>query len=276
MAKVRGNGITTGYATAGRADAPVVVLLHSLAADRSMWAPQIAALADRFRIVALDFRGHGESDAPGGEYTIDLLADDVLAALDALRIERFHLIGLSLGGMVAQCIAARKSERVQSLVLAATASALPGGIWAERIAQARQGGMASLADGTLERWLTAPFRQAKPNIAASIRAMIAATPVDGFAGCAAAIRDADLSPLLKRIAQPTLVLVGSEDRSTTVAMAERMRNGIAGSRLMVITGAAHLLNIEKVESFNEAVGGFLSASCGEPADTRPGPASRAS
>jgi 3-oxoadipate enol-lactonase len=235
-----------------------VVFSNSLAADHTMWDDQMAALERDYCIVRYDTRGHGASSAPPGDYDLDDLADDVLALLDHLGHERAHFVGLSLGGAIGQVLGARHGDRLLSLALCDTIALMPAGIWTERVATARAQGVGALAPATLERWFTPAFHAAVPDTVARVGRMIAATSVAGYAGCAAALRDLDLTALLGQIRVPTLVMVGADDPSTPVAASERIHQGIAGSKLVVIPDAAHLSNIEQTGAFNRALCEFLN------------------
>src|SRR4051794_2289093 len=180
-----------------------------------MWDDQVAALSSRFRILRYDTRGHGRSAAPEGPYAIGDLGADLLALLDELGLERVSFCGLSLGGMTGMWLAANAPERVERLVLCCTSAHLPPReMWDERIETVRADGMEPVAEGVLERWLTPEFRTARPEIAARLKAMLVATPVEGYAGCCAAIRDLDLRDALSAIRAPTLVIAGGEDPAT--------------------------------------------------------------
>lgn len=258
--KIRANGIDIHYEVSGRG--PWLVLSHSLCCDGSMWTPQLAALEPHFSVLRFDTRGHGGSDAPAGPYTFDQLCDDVLGLLDTLKIGRAHFCGLSMGGMIGQHLALKAPERIDRLVLADTTSRMPPEarpLWAERIRVARTQGMAAHVQPTLERWFTAPYRAAHPEVMERIGALIRATPVAGYVGCAEAISRIDVTDRLKGIRAPTLVIVGDQDLGTPPAMSEAIAAAIPGARLEVIAGASHLSNIEQAQAFNRLLLDFLGA-----------------
>jgi 3-oxoadipate enol-lactonase len=255
------NGIVTRYALEGPADAPVVTLSHALAASLEMWEPQLPALTERYRVLRYDTRGHGGSEVPPGAYTLDTLADDVLGLLDALGIARTHFVGLSMGGMIGQTLALKRPEVLGGLVLADTSSHVPpesGPMWDERVATAGQRGMAALAEGTLERWFTAPFIARSPEVVDGIRGLIRTTAPLGFIGCSRAIQRLNTTDRLGEIRLPSLIIVGEQDMGTPVAAAEVIHQGIAGSKLVVLDPAAHLSNIEQAAKFNQALTAFLA------------------
>lgn len=256
------HGISIGYLLEGPKDAPVVMLSHSLGATREMWRPQIDALRARYRVVAFDTRGHGDSDAPPGPYSFDDLVDDAVGLLDALGISRAHFVGLSLGGMIGQRFALRHEGRLASLTLADTASEMPEAarpIWAQRIEATRKSGMNQHVEPAMERWFTAAFRQAHPEIVDPIRHMVRSTAPEGYIGCCHAIKTLDFTAELGSLRLPTLVVVGAEDQGTPVASSELIQHQIDGARLVVIDGAAHLSNIEQAAAFNHALLDFLDA-----------------
>lgn len=255
------NGIVTQYALDGPADAPVVTLSHALAASLEMWEPQLPALAERYRVLRYDTRGHGGSEVPPGAYTLDTLAEDVVGLLAALGIPHTHFIGLSMGGMIGQTLALKHPELLGGLVLADTSSRVPpqtGPVWDERIALAEQEGMAALSEGTLERWFTAPFTAKSPEVIDGVRALIRTTAPQGFIGCSRAIQGLNTTDRLGEIRAPTLIIVGEQDMGTPVAAAEVIHRGIAGSKLVVLPSAAHLGNVEQAAKFNRAVTDFLA------------------
>lgn len=260
--KTRANGIEVNYEIHGRVGAPWLVLSHSLACSVRMWDPQIAALKDQYQILACDTRGHGATEATKGAYTLELLADDLFSLLKRLNIEEAHYCGLSMGGMIGQTFALKYPGVFQSLTLADTTSRYPAeaaALWAERIKLAETKGMEPLAQPTLERWFTAPFREKNPAAVDAIRKLIVATPVAGYVGCSHAIPKINLSARLKEIKCPILVIVGDQDPGTPPAMAREIHDNAPGSTLMVLPQAAHLANIEQPEGFTRALRDFLSS-----------------
>jgi 3-oxoadipate enol-lactonase len=258
--KVKARGMQVNVEIAGRKGAPVVMMSHSLGCNSSMWQPQIDALARDYRVVCYDTRGHGDSDAPAGSFTLDDLGDDAAALMDALDVERVHWVGLSMGGMIGQAVALRHRDRLASLSLCDTmAQVAPEaqGIWQERIDTARARGMEPLALPTMERWFTAGFRSGSADTVERIRQQFLKTPPAGYIGCCEAIRRLDYLGSLGRISTSTLVVVGADDPATPVSAAEAIHQRIAGSRLEVIPSAAHLSNLEQPAAFNAAVLGFL-------------------
>lgn len=258
--KTKVNGLTLNYTLEGPVSAPVVTLSHSLAANLSMWDPQMPALASKYRVLRYDMRGHGESEAPDGPYTFDDLAGDVRGLLKSLGIGKTHFVGLSIGGMIGQTLGLKSPEILQSLVLCDTSSrvseeARP--LWDERIETTKKQGMAPHVEGTIERWFTAPFREKRPEAVDKVRGMIRTTNPRGYAGCGYAIRSLDVTNDLRRISLPTLIIVGADDQGTPVAASEVIRKEIPGSELVVLSSAAHLSNMEQPEAFNKALLGFL-------------------
>jgi 3-oxoadipate enol-lactonase len=254
------NELSTAYQFDGPRDAPVVMLSNSLLSNYAMWDDQIDALTGAgFRVLRYDTRGHGATDAPQGRYSIALLADDALGLMDALEIEKVHFVGLSMGGFIAQLMGVKYPDRVMSLALCDTACHMPPAeLWDERIAMAQSGGTAALADATLGRWFTSPYHVSNPRAVARIRAMIAATDLPGYIGCARAIRDMSQCDLLDRIAAPTIVIVGADDPACPVSSAQTLHEGIAGSEMVIVKDAAHLPNIERRDEFNTALLAFLN------------------
>ncbi|MGY9055966.1 MAG: 3-oxoadipate enol-lactonase [Alphaproteobacteria bacterium] len=253
-------GVRIAYSVQGPADGPVLITSHSLMANHTMWEPQMPAVADKYRVVGIDTRGHGQSDAPAGEYALDQLADDILAVMDHLGIAKAHYCGLSMGGMIGQTLALKAPERLLSLTLCDTSSGYPAGgqdMWTGRIADAKANGLAGGVEGTLERWFSPGFVASAPDTMDKVRTMISATPVDGFCGCCGAISKLALTARLGEITTPTLVIVGEDDPGTPVAMSEIIRDGIPGAQLVVLPVARHLANMEAVTGFNKALRGFL-------------------
>ena len=261
MAQAKLEHTTLEYRMDGPQQGPVMLLSNSLAADLSMWQPQMAPLMDAgFRVLRYDSRGHGASAVPPGPYSMEMLAGDALALLDLLDVERASVMGCSMGGMVAQMLAARHPQRVERLVLTATACYMPQpAVWDERIAAVRAGGMPSVAGGTIDRWFTASGQAGMAGDVAAVKAIVAATSAEGFCACAAAIRDMDQRESIQSITAPTLVIVGELDPGTPVSAAQTIHERIAGSELVVIPQAAHFVHMECADEFNAAVMGFLQA-----------------
>ena len=258
--KIQANDIQINYELSGRDDAPVVMLSHSLASSLVMWNPQLDSLESKFKVLRFDTRGHGDSDAPEGKYTLELLAADAVALMDALGIDAVHFVGLSMGGMIGQNLALDHGNRLKSLTLCDTAAIMPDEaqpIWQQRIAAAREKGLQDQVDETLERWFTPEYLSQNSPRVELIRRQILATPVAGYIGCSEAIRDLDNLKRLSEINLPTLIMVGEEDPGTPVAASEAMQERIDGSELVVLPAARHLSNIEQSGAFNEALMGFL-------------------
>ena len=259
--RISANGINVNYTLDGPAAAPVVALSHSLAADLSMWDPQMKALTARYRVLRYDTRGHGGTDAPAGPYSLDQLAEDARALLRALGLARVHWVGLSMGGMIGQTLALKAPEVFLSLALCDTSSRIPAeakALWQERIKTAETQGMEPLVEPTIGRWLTAPFREQRKDVADRVRAMIRATNPRGYAGCCHAIAALDLTDRLSAITLPTLIVVGEEDQGTPVAASRAIQAQIAGSRLEILKSAAHLSNLEQPDAFTSVVTSFLA------------------
>jgi 3-oxoadipate enol-lactonase len=259
--KIEANGIQMNYQLSGRENAPVVVLSHSLASSLAMWDPQMESLESHYRVLRYDTRGHGGSDAPKGAYTLDQLGEDAIGLLNALNIDLVHWVGLSMGGMIGQCLALNHADRFQSLVLCDTAAIIPEeaqAVWEERMDTARNKGMAALLQETLERWFTLPYLSQNSPGVALIRNHFLATPVMGYIGCSEAIRNLNYLERLSEIKIPTLIMVGEDDPGTPVAASKAMYERISGSRLVVIPSAAHLSNIERADDFTSALIEFLN------------------
>ena len=260
MAFIAANGITMNYDLRGPLGAPVVMFANSLGTSLASWDQQVATLAQRHRILRYDMRGHGLSEAPPGAYTMDQLADDALGLVAALQLERVHFCGLSIGGMVAQRVAAKAPQRIASVVLCDTASVIgPPKVWDDRVAAVRAGGMAAIVDAVLARWFTAEFRAGAAPELKGFATMLARTPVEGYAGCCLAIRDADLRVDAAQIKCPTLIVVGEEDVVTPPSAAQELAGAIKGAHITLIEGAAHIPIAERPDAITGLLGEFFKA-----------------
>ena len=247
------------YSLTGAANAPIVVLSNSLGTDSSMWDPQAAALEREFRLLRYDTRGHGQSSATPGPYSIEQLARDVLHLLDGLRIDRVHFCGLSMGGMIGMWLGVNAPERLRKLVLCNTATKIgTAEVWNTRIDTVRKGGMKSIAPSVLERWFTPEFRARSPQVAASVLKMLETTPPEGYIACCAAVRDMDQRDAVSAIRVPTLVIAGARDPATPPAEGRSLAERILGAQFAELP-TAHLSNLEAPDQFSSELIRFLAA-----------------
>jgi 3-oxoadipate enol-lactonase len=241
----------------GPAQAPPLLLLHSLGTSLHVWDPQADALSRKFRVIRPDMRGHGLTGVTPGPYSLHGLAGDALNVLDSLGIFRVHLAGLSIGGAVAQALAARAPGRVRSLILCDTAMAFPPEtLWRERAAVVRAQGMAAIVAPVLARWVTEDFMH--DPAAEGLRAMLRRTDPEGYAGAAEALAVADLTAETSALRLPALVLVGEHDLATPPATARAIAAAIPGAALTVLPGAAHIPTMQTPEAVTEAMQSFLA------------------
>ncbi len=253
MSTISVNGTELNYILDGKPGAPLVVLSNSLSTDMRMWQPQAALLATHYQLLRYDTRGHGASQATPAPYSVATLADDLAGLLDGLGFAAAHVVGLSLGGMTAQMLAVRRPDLVASMALVATTCAPPFGTaaaWAKRAEEVRNAGDFRDVEGPmLDRWLTRRFRRRNPTGLALIRAMILATPLEGYIGCCHAIGGLNACGQLAKFPRPVAIVAGEEDAGTTVEDAERIHAGIPHAQLTVIPGARHLLNWDAEAAF---------------------------
>jgi 3-oxoadipate enol-lactonase len=262
--KLNAHGIEINYEIEGQG--PVVTFSHSLACSLAMWDEQVAALRGRYRVLRYDTRGHGQSSAPAGAYTLEQLADDLQALLDGLGVAETHFVGLSMGGMIGQVYALKHPEKVKSLVLCDTTSRYPAAaapIWAERIRATEAQGMEPHVEPTLGRWFTAPFRARRKDMMARVGALIRSTPPQGYIGCCHAIPRIDVTDRLGAVTCPALVIVGEEDPGTPVEMAREIHATLPAADLAILRSASHLSNVEQPEEFNRVLIRFLDKASGQ-------------
>lgn len=250
------NGLQLHYQLDGQG--PPVLLLHPVGLDLTWWEAQVEALRSEFQVLRMDFRGHGKSTIAPPPYTLADFAADAHALLGALDIESVHVIGLSLGGMVAQLLALEYPTEVRSLVLSNTLCTLPAEARQAMRARgeaAEQGGMAAVVEPTIERWFTRGFFDSP--LVARCRRHLLAQDVSAWASSWRAIADLDTLPRLGEIHVPTLVTTGDADVSTPVAAAQSIANRIPGAVLKVMPGAPHMAPYERPKLFNSLVFEFL-------------------
>lgn len=240
---------------------PWLTLSHSLAAHMGMWEPQLAQLSQHFTVLRYDIRGHGQTQATDGPYTLRQLANDVVRLLQHVGAARTHWVGLSLGGMIGQTLAIEHPQLLDRVVIAnSTGQGAPNAaqIWQERATLAQTQGMGALVQPTLSRWFTDPYRAQHPEVMARIGHMIEHTPVAGYASCCAAIAELNTLDGLTQAKQACLVLVGDQDQATPPAMSERIHQHWPASQYTVLKDAAHLSSVEQAQAFTNAVLGFLN------------------
>ena len=252
------DGCRLSWTAQGPADAPALLLLDALGTTVDLWRSQVDRLAEAFRVIRFDTRGHGRSDAPAGPYALDRLGRDALAVLDAAGAPRAHVCGVSLGGQTALWLAAYAPERVHGLVAANTGARIgTTELWNQRIRDAGELGMQTLVEPAIARWFTPGFRRTDPETVDRFRSMLRDGSAAGYAGCCAALRDADLRADLHRIRKPTLVIAGARDPATPLPDGAFIREQVTGAEWLVLD-AAHLANVERPDDFTAGVLGFLS------------------
>jgi 3-oxoadipate enol-lactonase len=234
-----------------------VVLSNSIGSDFGMWDEVTKVLANHFRIVRYDTRGHGRSDLGSNPVTLERLGLDVIHIMDALKIDRAVFCGLSLGGLTGQWLGAAFPDRLDGLVLANTAPNFPPPkLWLDRAATVRERGMDELVGPTLDRWLTQGFRTRYPARTAEIARMVASTPAEGYARCCEVLAAADVAPMLPRISVPVRVICGHHDPSTTPARGVEIIASTTDADLVTLE-AGHLSAVEASEAFVQAILEFL-------------------
>ena len=265
MPLIETGGLRHYYRIDGNDDQPVLMFSHSLGCDHTQWDAQAADLQPHFRVLRYDTRGHGASDAPPGDYSIEALARDALAIVDALDIARFAFCGLSLGGMIGQWLAANAPDRLTHVVLANTTSRFPDpSVMENRRRNVLDRGMTAVADAVMQRFFTVERLAWNPPVVANIRRVLLCTSPAGYAGCCAAVRDLNQTSILRAIRTPTLIVAGDRDVSTPWdGHGDVLAREIPQARVARLP-TAHLSNVEKPRSFTAALLRFLLQA---PADT---------
>ncbi len=259
--KANANGISINYQIEGKDGAPWVTLSHSLGANLTMWDDQVAALRDDYRILRLDTRGHGGTEATGGAYDFNLLIADITYLWDMLLIDHSHLVGLSLGGMTAMGMALRLPGRLDSITVCSARADAPEEVrkrWDDRSTQIEAEGMEPMIEGTLGRWFTPEFVASGSPVLDQVRGMIRTTKPQGYIGCARALQGLDYLPRLGQITVPTLFVAGAGDGAAPAAGMKVMHQAVKGSQYVELSSASHISNLEQPQAYNDAVMGFLA------------------
>ena len=258
MAFARVNGIVIHYELRGNPGGRAIVFANSLGTDFRIWNAVTPALENEFRILLYDERGHGLTDAPPAPYAMTDHVQDLAALLDHLGIARTAVVGLSVGGLIAQGLAAARPDLVSALVLCDTAHKIgTADMWNARIDAVTKNGIASLADAVMERWFTPAYRQPDNADFAGYVNMLVRQPVEGYAGTCAALRDADLTESTRALKLRALLLVGDQDGSTPPDLVRSTADLIAGSRFEIVKDAGHLPCIEQPAATARLIGDFL-------------------
>ena len=252
-----GRILNAAFRKAGDAAAPVVAFSNSLGTDFRIWDEVVAQLPADWGVLRYDTAGHGLSPS-GGAMSIDDHADDLAALLDAFDIDKAVVVGLSVGGLIAQALALSRPDRIAGLVLSNTGMKIgTAEIWNGRADAIRAGGMEAICDATMERWFSGSFRKTRPADLLRWRTMLAHTPADSYIALGSAIRDADYSARVGGIGLPTLCIAGSEDSATPPATLQALAGTIPGARYEEITGIGHLPCVEVPDRTAELIVGFI-------------------
>ena len=258
MPTFKSNNVEINYQTFGDTSKPAIIFSNSLGTNFSMWQAQIDALKNDFFVICYDTRGHGQSSAPQGPYTIDQLGQDVIHLLNHLNVEKAAFCGISMGGLTGQWLAINYPERFNHVIVCNTAAKIgQEQAWNDRATLVREQGLQPIASTAASRWFTEHFIQRNTAIVTSLSNDLGASSAEGYASCCEALAKADLREQLKEIKIPVLVIAGTRDPVTTVADGQFMAERIVGSQLFEID-ASHISNIEQPEIFTTAVQKFIN------------------
>ena len=251
--KVKAAGIKFAYRWDGNRNGPVVMMAHAMGTSHRIWDWQVPALEDHYRLLRYDWRGHGDTNAPPGPYTLTQFVSDATAVMDALNLDKVHWVGISTGGMIGQGLGIYAPERIASLSLCNTTSRSTDWYreWVkERQAVVKEGGMSPVWDMTDKLWFTDAFVEAANTEYQAIRDVFVKTPVPGYLAGTSAVADLAYLPDLPKIKAPTRIIAAGDDPVTPIVRAEEIRDGIPGSELTVIDGQRHFSNVEVPDAFN--------------------------
>lgn len=261
MAFARVNGMSMHWQERGAVHALPVICLNSLGTDLRLWDDVAGRLADRWRVILSDKRGHGLSMGRT-PVSIDDLAADVLALADHLGLKRFAVVGLSIGGLIGQALTLKATDRVAALVLTNTAARIgTAESWAARIAAVEAGGLRNIAEAVLARWFTSGYRETRPDELTAWRSMLLATPADGYIAACAALAATDLTPYVPAIKAPTLVLTGDADEAISTDLVRATAQAISGAQFQLIPDCGHIPPAEQPARLADLIAGHLTE-CG--------------
>lgn len=263
--KVQVGDIQMAFRWDGNLDGPVIMMAHAMGTSHRIWDNQVPALVDRYRILRYDWRGHGDTDAPEGPYTLSQFEADAVGLMDALGLEQVNWIGISTGGMIGQGLAINHAERIATLTLCNTTS--QANPWyrdwvAERQAVVRQGGMVPVWDMTKDLWFTDDFVHAASADYHAVREVFIATQVPGYLGGTSAVADLAYRDRLHHVACQTRIIAAGADPVTPVDHSEVIRDRIPGAEMVVVDGQRHFSNVEVPDQFNDALLGGLTQMIG--------------
>ena len=252
--KVRVGDIDIAYRWDGAVDGPVVMMAHAMGTSHRLWDHQVSALADRFRLLRYDWRGHGDTDAPPGAYTLDQFERDAVGLMDALGLAKVHWVGISTGGMIGQGLAINFPARIETLILCNTTS--QSNPWyrawvAERQAVVMRDGMAPVWDMTKRMWFTDAFVDAGGAAYEDVRNVFVKTKIPGYIGGTSAVADLAYRDHLHRISCPTHIIGAGDDPATPIEQSHAIKDRIPGATLEVIEGQRHFSNVEVPDQFND-------------------------
>jgi 3-oxoadipate enol-lactonase len=259
--KIKANGITFNCQIDGADGLPWLVLSNSLATDLHMWDEQAEQLKSKFRVLRYDQRGHGQTDAPAGRYTFELLIADVIALMDALSVKRAHWCGISMGGATGMGAVQKHPDRFDRLVICDTpgqSTPATSVQWEERIVSAQKGGMQAQLESTIVRWFPPETVKANPPHLDTLRRMILNTPVNGFCGGSAALASHDFRPGMRDVKRPILYMCGEKDGHNAAVM-RKMHEEFPAAKYVELPGAGHISNMDQPAMFTKALRDFLDA-----------------
>ena len=258
MQAMRVNGVTLHWRSDGPEDGPALVFSNSLGTDLRIWDPLLPHLPEGWRLIRYDKRGHGLSDLPDGEWGMGDHVADLMGLLDGLGVTDVVVCGLSVGGLVAQGLAAERPDLVRVVILCDTAAKIGDpALWDDRIRTARENGIGAMADAVMERWFTPAFRRDRADFPL-YRNMLTRTTPGGYAGTCAAIRDTDLRESTGRLTLPCLAVCGDQDGATPPDLVRETASLIPGSRFELIRGAGHIPCVEQPEALGALITDFLA------------------